>query len=253
MELSDFLQEKECHKFGLSTFNLTVPDADLDFLEKHYVMKMSSPFLNYYVTKHNGINEIKDVYTHLEKNFQIERGDLIHYCDPDVVFLFSINELDEKMTLSNRYKFVGYLTAHQDVIQIIWLHPFIRSKGIISSFLYQYGLKENMVAIQPPFSKSMEGCLEKLENIIKEDEDFLKAQHEFTLRFFKKHCKNTSIDTLSRQEAFKIREGITVAQQQMPTSVFNDLGIGNMIEAQILMLMFLKDNPESKGKNNVMI
>lgn len=172
-------KEKEIHVNGLSSLEIFAPDANEKYFEKFIVVCGENEFLKYGWCKFPWKNVPKEVYKKLIINFEREKGDLSFSSNPDVIYMLVTSLLEPQMKKSYKFKYAGFITVSEDIIQIAWIHPFLRNKNTLTSFLIFYAENENCINIQPPLSKSMQKCLNKVQDIIVNDDKLNKKHNEF--------------------------------------------------------------------------
>lgn len=243
-----FEKEKKNHKKGLSSFEINAPKAHLKLFEPYIVHGYKAEYLDICFTKHKGDDaSIQKIDRLMIENFERECGDLFHMTQSDTIYLMISSVLSPGMVKTEDYRYVGVLHVHDDIMQVVWIHPFLRNKGFMTDFMLYYGRHENMWSFQPPIMKTMQGCLKKLQGIVIKNPEFIAIQAGFTLKFLIKKCPHmlSEISCLSIEEIGQIRAAIELFQAQ-GLDVRMKIELPKIIELNVKFFTFIRSNPQVK-------
>ncbi len=241
----DILKAKKSHVKALSTFEINVPVA-----YETVNLENSIKFNNLIIRKHKNINSIKTVYNQLKENYERECGDLEYFCDPDIIYLFIMPLMNPGLQLSKKFRYIGFVEVYEDIIQLVWMHPFLRNRGLMTEFFLWYACNENMLSFQPPISKQMQFCLNKTEKIILSNENFKNLHSNMQKKLLlKKNPKIINeIESLNRTEIQEIISSIEVAHvlnKKEGKKILDKVEIEKIIEILVKSKIFLKSNPDA--------
>lgn len=202
-------KEKSIHKNGLTTFNIVVPQA-LSVEYKEYIISSvaENEFAASYWVKFPFGKEPKKKIKMLKKCFEIERGDTDFISNPDYYYVLVLSALTPKLQKMGKFFYVGFMQVTSGGIDFAWLHPFLRNKGIFSTFLFNYSLNDYPLLLNPPVSKPMQGCLKKVEDRIKSDKNLMDQYREVQSRFFNEIYPNIGINKENVEKIAQAREWI---------------------------------------------
>lgn len=240
MNLEKYQKDIDLQKNGLSNFELYVPNVNKEIMDNNAIVTVDTLVAKYVICRHSKINEIKKPLNKLMINFERELGDTIHYTDPEIVFLFCFPVLKPRLQKTENYKYIGFVTVHDDIINLVWLHPFFRNKGLMSRFFYLYALNENILAILPPLTKPMIACSKKTQDLISNDKEIMEKQAFFSRHFLKRKCPIPQIDLLNNDEILQIKYALSLQAGN------EQIDLSKLIETCTKTLLYLKENPHIK-------
>jgi len=147
-------------------------------------------------------NKIKSIY-------ECERGSLFGETSYKNVFLFCFNLKKEQMKNTDKWVVVGgFATDQIDLIDFIWVHPFLRGMGLTTMFLQEYIQHENPLILLPPLSGAMQGCLKKLNEV--KDKEILQRVYATSKRYHIKRYElsKEKVDKLTDQHYLEFISGM---------------------------------------------
>jgi len=260
------MQNSILHVKTFSNFNINVPVAEESIVSKHSLIDYDKDQIAVVWCKHTTLENIKDAYTLLLENFERECCDCFDMSKPSTVFLLATQELNPGYSCSDRWRYIGVVITVNNIIEIVWIHPFFRNRGIMQSFLVNYACSEGMLQVAPPLSKIMNYCIERSQEKVLEDKDLSKLYVNNIAKFLiengadKEEVKLLNSEsiyrvlaTLNTYESMKARENIECSK---------DLNIFSMsVKCALLcqnnpeMVEALKNDPEmikyTLGKENI--
>ena len=196
------------HKHCLCSYEVTVPTADEQVFADHVVFGIQAESIKIGFAKFNDLSKIKDVYDALRINYERECGDLIRVEMPDTVYLVVANELAPGFKKTENYKYLGLIEVHDEVVQYLWLHPYLRNKDLMTTFFTWYARNENMLCVQPPVSKQFSSVMQKVQAIIIAEPETMTSQINFTKRYFKKRVPAELVDDMTQEEVLYARRAM---------------------------------------------
>lgn len=148
--------EASKHKLYLSSFDLTMPDADPALIASHGVCATDNEFIKLEWCAFKREECPTDALQQLRHNFQLERGDLYGECHATEFCLLASRERDPGFVESDRYKWIGAVALEDNVIVWAWVHPFFRGLGVLQSLMANWFIEHRgMPGAQRPLSKAM--------------------------------------------------------------------------------------------------
>lgn len=237
-----FIEERSKQKNAFSNFTLNVPDASIHFLKDNELITFDTLCTDFIITKHKKYYSVKDIHIVLQENYEREFGDLLHFCDPDLIYLIATPLLKSGLQKSSNYKFIGFVSVYSDIVQVIWIHPFFRNRGLITKFFIHYAEYENLLSLQPPLTKGMQAAGKKVEEYIKNNLKIKKTQAKFLRNYLIRNSPNAKIDLLTDEELYKVKEGIMVWQAICTKKELHE--ISKMIHINTEMVLYMKNHPD---------
>ena len=161
---SDIEEAHRVHKKLLTTFEIAAPTVLPKDISNNVIFRMDLGKLFIRVSKHKK-DELKNVqkfYEAMKSNYEIEFGDLIKFSDPSLVYLIMCTTIEKGLTSTLNFKYVGVIEVNERIIQFLWLHPFLRNKGLMTHFFKWYANNEEMLCVQPPISEPMFKVMKKV-------------------------------------------------------------------------------------------
>lgn len=253
---SDITLAKNNHTKYLCRFDIDAPQIDMEkykkFVQVGYLYKSLAETQQFPFTilKCKPI-EMKKVYDRLKINYEIEKGDLIHYNDPDEIYILCIRKLEKKLTLTENWVAIGIVERYDWVIQFAWVHPSVRKKGIFSNFILYYATKIGPVFLQPPISLEMQKICNYLNKSVLGSDKFLEIYSKNILRFFNEKLKLDKLSQLTPVEILKLMESFSNlsmclgGERKLPDT---DENKNKIMQLAIDTLLYFRDNPEFKEK-----
>lgn len=238
------------HKNCLTSYEINVPSANIDFFEQHIVFGLKTPAINFCFTKHKYNNEIKRFYDDMKTNYERECGDLTRFDDPQHIYLIIASTLSPGFVKTENYKYVGVIEVYDEVIQFMWLHPFLRGKGIMTAFFQWYARNENMLCLQPPVSNSCTAMMKKVQDEILDDKELFTIQMGFTRRYFNKRVPKADIDKLTDDEVMKVRHAMEIYSATTEDRP-KDLEWDKAVEMACKAIKFIGENPQLQDELKV--
>lgn len=196
------------HKKCLTSFEVNVPDADENTIAENFVFGFETEAMKFGFLKFKDLNKIRKEYEALKTNYERECGDLTYYTQPDTVFLMATNELDPGFKKTQRYKYLAVIEVYDEVVQFLWLHPYLRNKDVMTKFFVWYAEFENMICVQPPVSKQFSAVLKKVQDKIIDNKTIMSNQMKFTKRYFKKRVPGDMVDSMTDDEIHYVRHAM---------------------------------------------
>ncbi len=230
------------HKKTFTNFEILVPVAYQDVFMPHVITKTPNDGL--WVCKHDNISKVRGVYKDLTENFDREVCDLEFKCDPDNLYLFVINLLGPGYSKTSKFRYVGMVEVHEGIIQVVWLHPFLRGKGFMKHFFFWYATHENVLAVQPPLSKAIQCCMGSVNKMVMESPEFLTKYAELQKKWLKKKSPKSRIDELTVTEVFKVRDALT-ASCAMTARGGPEMPVDKIIHMSTEMLLLIREDPDA--------
>lgn len=194
------------HFKTFSNYEINVPVAYETTLKKHEIISYGIEPFSYVLTKHINFNEIKSIYNEMKENFEREITDLITLKSPKIVYFISTYLLNPGMLKSNKYRYVGVISLSDDYsISFIWLHPFLRNKGLMKNFMIWYAQNEYPLLFCPPLTKQMQHMLTSI-NYLEINEKIINVYRKW-LKLMSK-SNNENIDLLNDDFIIKMMSSL---------------------------------------------
>lgn len=156
-----------------SCFDIKCPDAYLDDIEKYLILQKQD-VIPIFISKRQDINEIENIVDCFLELYQYEVGTIKnpenYKKDIEKFFLISSAILDERLKITDKFKYVGIIIMVQEQIDIVWIHPYFRNKGIMTYFAMQLLEEEKPISVSEPISKPMLDFLKSFQKKIELDE-----------------------------------------------------------------------------------
>jgi len=235
------------HKTCLTSYEIIVPAANLQKFEEKIVFGRKTPAFDFCFTKHSWGNDIKPIYDSLKTNYERECGDLTKFDDPQYIYFVIASELAPGFKKTENFKYVGLIEVFDDVIQFMWLHPFLRNKGLMTLFFQWYAEEENMLCLQPPVSNSCSAMMKKVQDQIINDKKLFSIQMEFSRRYFRKRVPRADVDNLTDEEVMKVRQAMEIfsaVSDERPEGLDWD----KAVEIACKSIKFINENPQLQNE-----
>lgn len=232
------IKASKIHKKTFTNLEINVPVAIKENFYPHVVSGLGEELFLF--CKYNNIDKIRRDLQDLFENFEREICDLIQKEDPHCVYLVVFRLLNPELKPSNKYRFIGFVEVFDDIIQVIWLHPFFRNKRIITNFLVWYGTNENIFLLQHPVLPSCEKAVKNAEKIIKENFEYNSKHLKLYRDYLKKKNPEAKIDELLDSDLYQVVQGMSLA-----SNFKKDMSASTAIQLTTDALIHLRRNPES--------
>ena len=238
-------QHKETHKNYLVNLDFKSPKADMEFFEDFCIARLDMQIFDFSVCRFQDeeIKKIEPFYRTMIKNYESECGDLTFERMPEKVFLLIFSILKPGMQRSNDYRCMGFVTVNEELIELVWLHPTLRNKGLMTQFFTLYAANEGMLNIQPPLTKGMQACMKKVNEIVKVNPEIIEFQNDKFKEFIEYKVKGADLSGFNAEELERIKQGLFLyhASGEAKESEFD-----KVVLAIIKAHRYIKDNPEFK-------
>jgi len=237
---------KRIHKKTLVDLEINVPVAYESVFMPRAITVFEGLCSETYICKHTNLEGVRSAYEDLLVNYEREVCDLIRTEKPSVVYLLVMRLLAPGFKRSNRFRYVGFMEVNDDCIQIAWIHPFIRNKGIFRDFLVWYGTHENNLAVSPPVFKPFERCMHSASKKIRETPELLSKHCDMCRKFLQKKSPTARVDLLTDEELLRVRQGMEMASAMKHRGgMMEDLGMDEIIRINVETMLFLRENPDA--------
>lgn len=239
-------EAKRIHKKTWVDLDIEAPVAyESVFMPK--VIHMTEGFCSEtYLCKHEGLGQIRSVYESLLGNYEREICDVIRSENKQVVYLIVMRLLAPGFKPSNKFRYVGFISVSDDIINLVWIHPFLRNKGMMKGFILWYALNENNLVVQPPVFPSFARVMNSVQEDIRGNPEYLKMHMNMCRKFLKKKSPKAELDQLSDEDILRVRQGCEMAcAMKERGDVKIDLGLEQLIDMNTKLMIFLKQNPDS--------
>ncbi len=242
---NNLFNQSEIHKNYLTSYKIIVPLASTYLFEKDIIIGGKTESFDFFFTKQKYCDVIQSIYQSLKTNYERECGDLTKFTDPDHIYFIIASELSPGLKKTKNFKYVGMIEVFDDIIQFMWLHPFLRNKNIMTMFFQWYAKNENMLCLQPPITNACLAMTKKVQDLILNNEDAYKNQMNFARKYFMKKSPNSEAELLTDYEIGKVRQCLEI-HSATSGQTKNDQEYSEIIEAISKSIKFLRDKPETQ-------
>lgn len=241
----DLFKKPSHHKNCFTSYEVLVPKARYEDFIDNMVWNVDAGIVQFGFCKFDNYKKLDRVFNELRTNYERECGDLERYCRSDTVYFLVGTEALPGLKKSYKCRYLGFIEVHDHVIQVIWIHPFIRNKGIVSSFLFWYGLNQDMLSFQPPLTKQFQGCVKKIGGLILNNPAVNESQTKFWRRYFCTKIDPKIVENLTDEE-FKYARSVVIDMHVIAEKKMATLPIEQKIKFACEMAGYIHRNPDVK-------
>ena len=234
------------HKKALTNLEINVPVAIKESFYPHIVCSRKARIPSLFFCKYNNIDKIRRDFNDLVENFERELGDLIQIEDPDCVYLVVFRLLNPGLKPSDKYRFIGFVEVFDDIIQVVWLHPFLRNRRLITDFFVWYGTNENILLLQPPIMPNCMKACENAQKIIRENFEYSVKNLALCRKYLKKKNPEARIDELLDSDLYQVVQGVSLASKMQKDNDKKDVSTADAIRVTTDLLIYFRNHPEAR-------
>jgi hypothetical protein len=246
MEFEKITEEmKKTHKKTFTNFEINVPSA----IESVFLPNVIREIGSLYICKHTNLNNVRSVFNLLKENYEREICDLTTFSDPSAIYLFVIRLLNPGLNPSNKFRYVGFIEVNDDIIQLAWLHPFLRNQGLMKTFLIWYATNENCLIIQPPVHRSIERCINSAFKVINGDPIYSKQNIDMCRKYLRKKSPQAKLDQIPDENINSVLKSIelfSAMKERGKDPSFKELEIEEMIAMNVELIIMFNSDPQFK-------